>query len=217
MISSGGTLRMCWASPQRWPKGSVTCPLRSPQNVSPSGCNTSAPAPTARSQRASTSSTSRFKTVEVPPTLCGERTPISGNSSATITAESPNQSSTLMSFPPGTGMRLRSSAPRAAAYHSAARAASLTTMCGVMVCIPSGIAFTLGSPIVVLLHTSYGSLRLYHYTTGRQNGWLLPSRGYLRGFGAKTDIRTGFASYQGTGLLRRDTSQQSKDYSRISD
>src|SRR5215204_4285446 len=97
-----------------------------------------------------------FKTVEVPPTLCGERIPISGNSSATITAESPNQSSTLISLPPGTGMRLRSSAPKASAYHSAARAAFRTTMCGVMVCIPSGTAFTLGSVIVVLLDGRLG-------------------------------------------------------------
>src|SRR5215208_3245136 len=91
--------------------------------------------------------------------------PISGNSSATITAESPNQSSTLMSFPPGTGMRLRSSALRAAAYHSAARAASRTTMWGVMVCIPSGIAFTLGSVIVVLLDGPLGSVEPYHRIT----------------------------------------------------
>src|SRR5215204_6102359 len=117
--------------------------------------------------------------VDVPPTLCGERTPISGNSSATITAESPNQSSTLMSLPPGTGMRLRSSAPRAPVYHSAARAASRTTMCGVMVCIPSGIAFTLGWVIVVLLHGPLGAAGPYNRNTAGRIGRLLANREYL--------------------------------------
>jgi hypothetical protein len=51
----------------------------------------------------------------------------------------------------GQGYAARSSAPRAAVYHSAARAASRTTMWGVMVCIPSGIAFALCWVTVVLL------------------------------------------------------------------
>jgi len=92
----------------------------------------------------------RFSTVGVPPRVCGETMPISGNSSATITAESPNHSSTDMSLPPGKGTRLRSSAPNAVLYHSTARAASRTTMCGVMVCIPPGIALALGSVILIL-------------------------------------------------------------------
>src|SRR5215210_7166306 len=86
--------------------------------------------------------------------LSGDRTPISGNSSATITVESPIRSSTLMSLPSGTGTRLFSLAPRTSAYHAAARAAPRTTMCALTVCIPSGMASVPSWFIDVLL--SYG-------------------------------------------------------------
>jgi hypothetical protein len=39
-------------------------------------------------------------------------------------------------------------------------------MWGVMVCIPSGIAFTLGSVIVVLLDGPLGSVEPYHRMAG---------------------------------------------------
>jgi hypothetical protein len=55
---------------------------------------TSAPASTACRQSVATSSVNRWRTTGVPPMLCGDRTPASGNSSATLTAESPNHSST---------------------------------------------------------------------------------------------------------------------------
>jgi hypothetical protein len=45
--SSGGMSSLCVASAQEWPKGSVTCPYRSPQNMSASGIVTLAPASTA--------------------------------------------------------------------------------------------------------------------------------------------------------------------------
>ena len=48
--SSGETSRRCWARPQRCPNGSMTWPARSPQKLSWSGRNTSAPASSARCQ-----------------------------------------------------------------------------------------------------------------------------------------------------------------------
>src|SRR5829696_6480015 len=95
--------------------------------------------------RCHTLSTSRVKmcsTTAVPPTVSGERIPKSGNSSATITGESPNQSSTYITLPFGSGNRSRSLAPNARWYHPDAAIASWTTMCGVIVCIPAGIALT---------------------------------------------------------------------------
>src|SRR5215207_6505052 len=77
--------------------------------------------------------------------------PISGNSSAIITAESPNQSSIDMILPLGRLTRVRSSAPNARVYHSAARSASWTTMCGVIAWNPAGIAWTALSATIVLL------------------------------------------------------------------
>jgi len=59
LISASETSRRCWDTPQRWPKGSVSWPSRSPQNVSASGRRTCAPPPSARAQVASTSSTCR--------------------------------------------------------------------------------------------------------------------------------------------------------------
>ena len=103
----------------------------------------------------------------MPPKLSDERTPISGNSSATTTVESPKRSLTLMSLPPGTGLRLYSLAPKAFVYHSAVRAAPLTTMCGVTVCVPSGTGLAVGSVIALLLFvTLLGSSEADDHTRG---------------------------------------------------
>jgi len=93
-----------------------------------------APASSARCQRASTSSLMRWRTTAVPPIVSGESTSGSGNSSASITVESPKCSSMLRSLPSGRGTRLRSSAPSARTYHRAASDAPRTTMCGVIAC-----------------------------------------------------------------------------------
>jgi len=69
--------------------------------------------------------------VAVPPIVPGATTPASGNSLATATAASPKRSSTLITLPPGSGMRLTSSAPNASAYQRAAPSAAGTTMCAV--------------------------------------------------------------------------------------
>src|SRR5215207_4569667 len=57
----------------------------------------------------------------------------SGNSSAIITVESPNRSSICMNRPSGSPIRVPAVAPSACRYQSAARAASRTTICGVIV------------------------------------------------------------------------------------
>ena len=88
---------------------------------------TAAPACTARAQAASTSSTLSCSTVAVPPIVSGETMPASGNSLATWTTASPSSTSTTITVPPGSGMRLRSCAPKARAYQSAAADASGTT------------------------------------------------------------------------------------------
>src|SRR5262249_56161973 len=56
-ISSGERSCLCVATLQRWPKGSRTCPYRSPQKASMSGITTFAPAPSARANVASASGT----------------------------------------------------------------------------------------------------------------------------------------------------------------
>jgi len=61
--------------------------------------------------------------------VSGETMPASGNSLATWTTASPSCISTTMTVPPGSGMRLRSSAPKACAYQSMAADASGTTRC----------------------------------------------------------------------------------------
>jgi hypothetical protein len=58
---------------------------------------------------------------------------MSGNSSASITLESPKRTSIWMNLPPGTGILLPTWAPNACWYQSAACAAPPTTRCGVIV------------------------------------------------------------------------------------
>ena len=65
--------------------------------------------------------------------------PISGNSSASFSGESPMQSSIDMNRPSGTGIRDRSTAPKTSRYQSAARAAPRTTTWGVSVWKPAGV------------------------------------------------------------------------------
>ena len=122
-----GRSRRRWARFQRWPKGSVSWPWRSPQNASASSWWTAAPACTARAQAASTSSTLSWSTVAVPPMVSGETIPAAGNSLPTCTTAPPKSTSTTITVPPGSGIRLRSCAPNACAYHAAASEASGTT------------------------------------------------------------------------------------------
>src|SRR5215211_682153 len=96
----------------------------------------------ARCHALSTSRVKMCSTTAVPPTVSGERIPKSGNSSATITGESPNQSSTYITLPFGSRNRSRCLAPKARWYNSDAATASWTTMCGVIVCIQAGTALT---------------------------------------------------------------------------
>jgi hypothetical protein len=77
---------------------------------------------------ASTSSVSICSTVAVPPMVSGETMPASGNSLPTCTGDPAMSSSTVMTAPPGSGIRSRSCAPKAFAYQAAASAASGTTM-----------------------------------------------------------------------------------------
>src|SRR5690606_35388383 len=56
-ISSGGTTSTGVARLHLWPKGSLTLPMRSPQNWLVTGITTSAPAATAFAKAASTSAT----------------------------------------------------------------------------------------------------------------------------------------------------------------
>jgi transcriptional regulator GlxA family with amidase domain len=62
-------------------------------------------------------------TADVQPVVAGDSTPCSGNSSATIITEEPNQNSRWISRPSGRVIRLLSSAPSTVVYHCAARAA----------------------------------------------------------------------------------------------
>src|SRR6266446_5113181 len=59
LISSGLRSSVWVASPQTWPKGSVTLPNRSPQNMSAGGIEDLAPASSARLNAESTSGTYR--------------------------------------------------------------------------------------------------------------------------------------------------------------
>src|SRR6266545_5730700 len=70
---------------------------------------------------------------------------MSGNSSASITLESPKRSSIWMNLPPGTGILGPTCAPNACRYHSAARAAPRTTRCGVMVWVGGELARSIPS------------------------------------------------------------------------
>src|SRR5215204_6411067 len=114
---------------QRCPNGSVSWPWRSPQKASASWCRATAPALTARAQRAFASSVLICKTVAVSPIVIGETIPMSGNSLPICTTDSPNAISTVITLLPGSGMRLSSRAPNALAYQAAASLASGTTRC----------------------------------------------------------------------------------------
>src|SRR5215208_5215852 len=114
---------------QRCPKGSVNWPWRSPQKASASWCRATAPALSARAQRAFASSVLICKTVAVSPIVIGETIPMSGNSLPTCTTESSKASSTVITLSPGSGMRLSSRAPNAFTYQAAASSASGTTRC----------------------------------------------------------------------------------------
>ena len=76
-------------------------------------------------------------------------TPISGNSSASMTVVSPKASSTYISLPPGSGMRLRSCAPSASTYQAAARPASLTTRWGEMAVTGSPLERAVRAQVIV--------------------------------------------------------------------
>ena len=56
----------------------------------------------------------------MPPSVSGETTPISGNSSEMDSVLSPKRSSMVSTWPPGRVIRLASSAPSTEAYQAAA-------------------------------------------------------------------------------------------------
>src|SRR6267143_585294 len=112
---SRGDTSSLWVARLHWlPNGSSSLPKRSPQNMSVTGMRTLQPASTARLKAASTSGSYRKSPPVVPPSALGARAVLMpGNSSLSMTTESPMRSSACMILPPGPGMRSFSRAPKA--------------------------------------------------------------------------------------------------------
>src|SRR5438874_197879 len=112
---SRGDTSSLWVARLHWlPNGSSSLPKRSPQNMSVTGMRTLQPASTARLKAASTSGRYKKSPPVVPPSALGARAElIPGNSSLSMTTESPMRSSACMILPPGPSMRSFSRAPKA--------------------------------------------------------------------------------------------------------
>src|SRR5919106_671514 len=115
-ITRGGTSSLCVARLHWLPNGSSSLPKRSPQNMSVGAMSDLQPASTARSNAASTFGRYTMSALVVPPSDVGALVVlIPGNSSLSMTTESPIRISAWPSLPPGAGMRMSSRAPNARA------------------------------------------------------------------------------------------------------
>src|SRR5919106_1548513 len=115
-ITRGGTSSLCVARLHWLPNGSSSLPKRSPQNMSVGAMSDLQPASTARSNAASTFCRYTMSALVVPPSDVGALVVlIPGNSSLSMTTESPIRISAWPSLPPGAGMRMSSRAPNARA------------------------------------------------------------------------------------------------------